>query len=90
MNDEEETILKHVQAVCATISGQKFIQYLFKHLDVGQIPDPGLPENLLRDQLGLMRAGTSIFKLVSAIEPTTAGKLLAEIEKERKHELREN
>lgn len=82
---EYEDVLLHIRAVCATQSGRAFIKYLFKNLDVGMVPDVGLPENLLRDYLGLMRAGTSIFQLISAVEPELAGNLLSQIQKERNH-----
>lgn len=86
---EYESVLLHIRAVCATISGREFIKYLFKNLDVGVIPDAGLPENILRDHLGIMRAGTSIFELISVVEPELAGNLLSQIQKERNHVERE-
>ena len=80
---EYEEVLNHIKVVCATVSGRKFIKYLFKTLDVGTIPDHSLPEAALRDQLGIMRAGMSIFELISIIEPEVAGNLLSQILKER-------
>ena len=82
---EYEDVLLHIRAVCATVSGRKFIKYLLKNLDVGVVPEAGLPENILRDHLGIMRAGASIFELVSIVEPEVVGNLLSQIQKERNH-----
>lgn len=75
------------RAILATASGRRFFKYLFKNLDVGQLPELGLEGNFLHDKLGSIRAGNEIFKLIAEAHPELAGLLLAEVEKERYEQL---
>ena len=47
------------------------------------MPPAGLDGDDLREQLGFFRAGHSIFEIASEANPTVAGSLLAQKEKER-------
>jgi hypothetical protein len=94
MSDEERAeALEHrdalldIRAMLAQDHGRKFFKYLFKHLEVGQLPPLGLDGSLLNDKLGSLRAGRAIFEIVSEADAETAAKLLAEIEKEKYEKL---
>lgn len=80
---EYQLVLMDIQSVLATKSGKNFVRYLFKNLDVGDFPPIGVDENYLRDRLGFLRAGNSVFKLVAQANPVDAGAILAQIEKEK-------
>lgn len=84
---EHRDVLLHLRAVLATASGQHFIKYLFKNLDVGGVPELGLEGSLLMDRIGFLRSGQSVFKIVAEANADIAGQILAEIEKERYAEL---
>lgn len=66
-----------------TTSGREFFKYLFNNFEVGELPDIGLPNDFLRDRMGFLRAGVSIFKLVAEANAEMAGTMLAEVEKKR-------
>lgn len=80
---EHQLVLRDIQAVIALKEGKNFIKYLFNSLGVCDMPELGLPESFLRDHLGFLRAGNSIFKIVSEASPEIAGLLLAQLEKEK-------
>lgn len=80
---EHRDALLNIRAVITTSSGRAFIKYLIKHLEVAELPDFGLEGDLLREKLGFLRAGQSIFKLISEASHMTAGSILAEVEKEK-------
>ncbi len=80
---EHRDVLLDVRAVLATNSGKKFFKYLFKHLEVTELPQFGLEGTMLSEKLGFLRAGNSIFKLIAEADANFAGAVLAEIEKER-------
>lgn len=80
---EHRDVLLDLRAIIATSSGKNFLKYLFKHLEVGELPQLGLDGSMLMDKLGFLRAGNSIFKLVAEANAEVAGALLAQIEKDR-------
>lgn len=90
MRADHQRVLLDIKFVLSTMEGRNFISYLFKSFDVGELPPIGLNGDMLMDRLGFLRAGNSIFKIVSEAAPDTAGALLAEIEKERHAELQKN
>lgn len=63
--------------------GQILLKYLFKHFGVGECPELGLKDDLLYDQIGFLRAGTSLFELSAQADPKATSLLLAEIHKEK-------
>lgn len=75
--------LQNLRAVLATNTGRNFIKYLFTVFDVGELPEIGIPDDFLRDRLGFLRAGNSVYKLVAAANPEIAGMILGTIEKEK-------
>jgi len=92
MNNDNEEIKERIEHRDALIairdiltdsSGRFFMKYLFKHLEVGRLPELGLEGNILYDKLGFLRAGNAIFSLVCEANPQVASELLAENEKER-------
>ncbi len=76
-------VILHIRAILATTSGREFCKYLFDSFEVGELPDIGLPNDFLRDRLGFLRAGASIFKLIAEANSELAGTMLAEVEKKR-------
>lgn len=80
---EHRDALLDIRAILATSSGRNFFKYLFKHLEVGELPQLGLEGSLLMDKLGFLRAGNSIFKLVAEADAQIAANILAMNEKER-------
>jgi len=90
---ERRDILEHQDVLLAIIQilkskeGQDIFKYLFKSFDVGELPEQGLEGLQLHDRLGFLRAGNSIFKLISEADPKIAGSLLSTIERERYDDL---
>lgn len=80
---EHRDVILAIRAVLATSSGKFLFKYLFKHLEVAQLPEIGMEGTLLADKLGFLRAGRSIFELAAEADAERAGQLLAENEKER-------
>lgn len=83
---EHADVIKAIRAVIETESGRTYFKYMFKNLGVGTLPEIGLSGEMLHADLGTLRAGNSIFKLVAEAHFEYAGRLLAEVEKERYHE----
>jgi hypothetical protein len=80
---EHRNVLMDIRSVLETTQGKNFFKYLFKYLDVGELPPIGSEGSMLMDRLGFLRAGNSIFKLAAEADAKVAGVLLAELEKER-------
>lgn len=85
---EHRDALLNIQAILNTLQGQQFFKYLFKTLSVNEIPKQGMEGPLLHDYMGYLRAGRSIFELVSEANPELAGLFLAQIEREKYDRLR--
>lgn len=91
--EEIKAALKHrdvilnIRAVLATKSGTEFFGYLFEVFGVTDLPSVGLEGQLLFEQLGFLRAGKEIFKLVAEADFELAARLLAKAEKEKYEEL---
>ena len=86
---EHRDILLAIRSMLGTPSGRAFFKYLFKHFQVGELPEMGLDGTMLADTLGFLRAGNSVFKLVAEADAEMAGKFLAENEKEKYDRLRQ-
>lgn len=84
---EHRDVLLALRQVLTTAAGQQLFKYFFKYFEVGKLPAVGLEGNLLFENLGLMRAGRSIFELACEANSTLAAQILAELEKERYAEL---
>jgi hypothetical protein len=84
---EHQKIIGDLQAVLATKSGRGFFKYLLKTFDLQDLPKPGMDEDLKNEYLGFLRAGRTILQLVSQANPSVAGTILTEIEKEKYDEL---
>ena len=85
---EHRDILLDIRLLLSNPAGQRFFKYLFKHFQVGELPEMGLDGVLLADTLGFLRAGNSVFKLVAEANTEVAGRLLAENEKDKYDRLR--
>lgn len=80
---EYEQALKDIRAIASTTSGINFLKYLFKTLGVAELPEQGLPDKLMYENLGHLRAGKAVFELVSVANPDIAAAIIARLEKER-------
>lgn len=78
----QDTLLA-LNVLLKTKEGKQLFKYLFKNLEVGQFPEQGTDGMFLHDRLGFLRAGNSIYKLVSEADAEIAASLLANIERER-------
>ena len=78
-----QAALQDIRAVLATKSGFNFVKYLLKSFDITLVPDIGAPEMFLRDQLGMLRVGNSIFAIIAQASPEIAGAIIGQIEKEK-------
>lgn len=84
---EHRDALLDIQAVLATRSGKAFITYLFKSLDVGELPEQGLEGSILMENLGFLRAGNEVFKLVAEANAEVAGEIFGKIKKEHNEQI---
>lgn len=80
---EHRDAVLDVRAIYSTLSGRRFLKYLLKNFEVATLPPQGLEGSLLFEALGFLRAGKSIWELMAEADPTMAGQLLSEVEKER-------
>lgn len=80
---EHRDVLINLRAVLKTVSGREVFKYLFKHFRVTDFPQIGLEGPMLHDNIGMMRAGRSIWEIAAEADPETAATLLAQTEKER-------
>lgn len=79
----EQHVLEDVKKILISKEGRNFMKYLFESFEVGMLPQPGLPSDFLREQLGFLKAGNSIFKFAVTASPEIAASILATIERER-------
>ena len=87
---EHNQTLSDIVAVLSTPSGERFMRYLFKHFEVGELPDLGLMNDLLYDKLGSLRPGRALFRLVAQADPRMAGLIMASLETEKNKKERQN
>lgn len=80
---EHQKMLEDVRQLLLTKAGRGFVKYLFKNLDVGESVEFGLTGEILMDRLGFMRAGNSIFKIITEADADQACQILAQLERER-------
>lgn len=80
---EHETMLLDLGLILSTPQGQNFIKYLLKNFGVGDLPEINMPDKLRDDYIGFLRAGQSIFEIVSQADTIKAGLILAQIQKEK-------
>lgn len=72
-----------ITEVLKTDEGRRIFSYLFKTLDVLELPDQSLEGNLLYEYLGFLRAGNSIYKLACEADVEITASLMAKIEREK-------
>lgn len=83
-------VVDAIQKLLAISEGRILIKYLLDSFGVNELPELGLEGNFLHDRLGFLRAGQSLFKIISEADHIEAGRLVAEIERERRNEDRED
>lgn len=80
---EHQDVLLAINSMIQTDNGKKLFSYLFKSLDVGEVPERGMVQEDLQDYLGFLRAGNSIYKLVCEADPNQAALIVAENERKK-------
>lgn len=80
---EHEMVLDHLSDLMKLDKGRTIFKYLFKSLDVGELPERGIHGDLLFETLGFLRAGKSIFDLCSQANHKITAEILAELKKEK-------
>jgi len=86
---EHRDVLLSIASLIKTDEGQKLFKYLFKNLEVSQVPPQGLEGNQLHEYLGFLRAGNTIYKLACEAASETSASILAKLERERYDDLYE-
>lgn len=84
---EHRDVLLALRAILPTENGRMVFKYLFKCLQVNELPAKGVDGFLLHDTLGFLRSGREVFKLAAEANTEVAAQLMAEIEKENYVEL---
>lgn len=84
---EHRDVLLAIAALIKTPEGQKLFEYLFKNFEVVTLPPNNLTGELLHEQLGFLRAGNSIYKLVCEAASESAASILAKTERKRYEDL---
>jgi hypothetical protein len=87
--DPDEVVLPYIRELLKYPEGQAFVKYLFQRFPIRELPDPGLEESLMRDQLGFLRCGQEIWDIVSRANSEMAGRILTEVTEEQHHVRRE-
>ena len=80
---EHQNVLLAISAILKTDNGQKLFKYLFKTLDVFEVPAVEMEGKILYEYLGHLRAGNSIYKLASEASSEAAAAIMAKIEREK-------
>lgn len=84
---EHRDVLLAIAAILKTDSGITLFSYLFKNLEVGELPFQDMEGNILHDRLGFLRAGNSIFKLACEADSKIAASILSKLERRRYEQL---
>jgi len=84
---EHRDALLAIGSIIQTDEGAKLFKYLFKTLDVAELPPQGMQDNVLHEYLGFLRAGNSIYKLACEADSEKAAHILSNIEREKYDEL---
>ena len=84
---EHQNVLLAIADILKTKSGLDLFKYLFKSLDVAQVPPVGMDGTELHEYLGHLRAGNSIYKLASEADYNITGTLTAQIERQKYDDL---
>jgi len=77
---EQRDAIINLREVLNTPPGRSFIKFLFKTLEVGELPSKGLESPDMYETLGFLRSGQAVFQLTSQANRKLAGNMLAEIQ----------
>lgn len=80
---EHASMLMDLSLVLSTPQGQSVFKYLLKSFGVGELPDINIPTNLRDEYIGFLRAGQSVFEIMSQADNIKSGLILAQIQKEK-------
>lgn len=82
---EHRQVILDIEEILKTLEGQRFFKYVLKYFEVGELPPAPVEGDDRRffEKLGTLRAGVSIFNLMTEANVVLAGQLLAQKEKER-------
>lgn len=84
---EHRDVLLAIGVLLKSKEGKQLFNYLFKTIDVITAPEQGLEGNMLHEYLGFLRAGNSIYKLVSEADYEEAALILSKIERKKYDDL---
>jgi len=84
---EHRDVLLAIASILTTDDGQKLFKYLFKNLNVGELPPLEMSGKELYDYLGFLRAGNSIYKLACEADSEIAASLVSKLEREKYDDL---
>lgn len=80
---EHRDVLLAIGVLLKQKEGLTLFSYLFKNLDVAELPDRTLTGEDLQEYLGFLRAGNSIYKLACEADADIAASLLSQLERKR-------
>lgn len=86
---EHRDVLLAIGTIFKTKEGQQLFKYLFKNLEVGNLPPREMQGDDLYEYLGFLRAGNTIYKLACEADSEIAATLMAKLERERYDDLYE-
>lgn len=84
---EHRDVLLSIASLIKSKEGQALFEYLFKHFEVAALPPRNLTGEILHENLGFLRAGNSIYKLLCEAASESAASILAKTERKRYEEL---
>ena len=84
---QHRDVLLAIASLIKTEAGQTLFKYLFKSLDVMNLPDQSMKGETLHEYLGFLRAGNSIYKLTCEAAHDEAASILSKLERERYDDL---
>lgn len=79
--DHRDVVLA-IGSIIKTDEGRKFFKYMFKELDVNNLPDLSLDGRMLYEYLGFLRAGNEFYKLASEACHESTAAIMAKIGRE--------
>ena len=83
---EHRDVLLAIGAILKNNEGIQLFSYLFKSLNVATVPT-AIEGNLLHEELGFLKAGNSIYKLVCEADFEIAASILSKLERQRYDDL---
>jgi len=86
---EHRDVLLAIGVLLKQQEGVQLFEYLFKTLDVTQLPESDMEDKILHEYLGFLRAGNAIYKLVCEADHVEAASILSKLERKRYEQIHE-